>query len=253
MRTLFFGFGRDLITPPVAWLGIICYTLQIYYDFSGYTDMAIGLGRDVWILPFSENFNYPYSAVSITDFWRRWHITLSALLRDYLYIPLGGESCAGPWRVYVNLLIVFFLCGLWHGATWTFVVWGLYHGAFLILERIGLGEMAGVRGPHPGLCGIYMLRPVMIDWVFVPPSAVVSHWRSIICGDCGCSGSFGQSRPAFIFCLLFINSPHDAHDHCRCCNVGIVVFGFAGYSRVHGTAIEAGRRGFWEGDCLRSV
>ena len=140
--------GRSLFAlPPAeltaahAWLAVACYTLQIYFDFSGYSDMAIGLAH-LFGFRFQENFNYPYVAQSIQDFWRRWHISLSAWFRDYLYVPLGGNRVA-PGRVYLNLVTVFFLCGLWHGASWTFVVWGLYHGAFLVLERLGVGAALG--------------------------------------------------------------------------------------------------------------
>ena len=125
--------AADLNTP-VAWLGAFCYSLQLYYDFSGYSDMAIGLGRMFgFVLP--ENFNYPYISRSIREFWRRWHMSLSAWLRDYLYIPLGGNR-RGPARTLCNLFIVFLLCGLWHGANWTFVLWGAWHGLFLVLERL---------------------------------------------------------------------------------------------------------------------
>jgi alginate O-acetyltransferase complex protein AlgI len=152
----------DQLTPGVAWLGIVCYSLFIYFDFSGYSDMAIGLGR-MFGFVFPENFNYPYISNSITDFWRRWHITLSSWFRDYLYIPMGGNR-RRPIRVYFNLLTVFFLCGLWHGATWSFVIWGLYHGMFLILERIGLGKWVEEKlGP---LRHIYALLVVMVGWVF---------------------------------------------------------------------------------------
>jgi alginate O-acetyltransferase complex protein AlgI len=150
-----------LITPAVAWLGVLCYTIQIYFDFSGYTDMAIGLGKMFGFI-FPENFNYPYIATSITDFWRRWHITLSSWLRDYLYIPLGGNRVSKS-RLYVNLLTVFFLCGLWHGPTWTFVVWGLYHGFFLIIERVGLLDFLD---RHKIVRHAYLLLVVMIGWVF---------------------------------------------------------------------------------------
>ena len=149
------------LTPAVAWLGVLCYTLQIYFDFSGYSDMAIGLGR-MFGFVFPENFNYPYISDSITDFWRRWHITLSSWFRDYLYIPMGGNR-RSPARVYFNLLTVFFLCGLWHGATWSFVVWGLFHGTFLILERVGLGRWLEKVGP---LRHLYVLVTVMVGWVF---------------------------------------------------------------------------------------
>src|ERR1700722_4779741 len=114
------------LTMATAWVGAICYMLQIYFDFSGYSDMAIGLGM-MFGFEFMENFNYPYVAQSIRDFWRCWHISLSSWFRDYLYIPLGGNRCSSP-RNYLNLVVVFLLCGLWHGASWTFVIWGLYHG-----------------------------------------------------------------------------------------------------------------------------
>ena len=119
---LIFALPSDQLSTELAWLGIICYTLQIYFDFSGYSDMAIGLGR-MFGFRFLENFNYPYISRSIQEFWRRWHISLSNWFRDYLYIPLGGNR-AGNIRTYFNLLIVFVLCGFWHGASWNFLVWG---------------------------------------------------------------------------------------------------------------------------------
>ena len=132
---LIFAIPSAQLTPDLAWLGAILYTLEIYFDFSGYSDMAIGISKMLgFTIP--ENFNYPYAATSIREFWRRWHITLSHWFRDYLYLPLGGNRLS-PGRVYFNLLSVFFLCGLWHGASWNFIVWGLFHGAFLILERLG--------------------------------------------------------------------------------------------------------------------
>ncbi len=156
-----FGLPGDELTAGLAWLGAVCYALQIYFDFSGYSDMAIGLGR-MFGFEFMENFNYPYIAGSVTEFWRRWHISLSTWFRDYLYIPLGGNR-RGRERTLANLLIVFFLCGLWHGASWTFAVWGLYHGAFLIIERVGVVQwvtrVAGVR--H-----VYVLAVVLVGWVF---------------------------------------------------------------------------------------
>jgi alginate O-acetyltransferase complex protein AlgI len=150
------------LTAGLAWLAVACYTLQIYFDFSGYSDMAIGLGR-MFGFRFLENFNYPYIAQSIQEFWRRWHLSLSAWFRDYLYVPLGGNRVA-PRRVYLNLVTVFFLCGLWHGASWTFVVWGLYHGLFLVLERLGLASRLAAL-PRPLRHG-YALLVVMIGWVF---------------------------------------------------------------------------------------
>ncbi|OWK35518.1 MBOAT family O-acyltransferase [Fimbriiglobus ruber] len=145
-----------------AWLGVACYSLQIYFDFSGYSDMAIGLGK-MFGFDFLENFRYPYASASVTEFWRRWHISLSSWFRDYLYIPLGGNR-TGPVRTYLNLLIVFVLCGLWHGANWTFLAWGVYHGLFLIAERLGLGTALD-RVWRP-LRHVYTLAAVMVGWVF---------------------------------------------------------------------------------------
>lgn len=157
-----YALGLDQTSPGLAWLAIICFSLQIYFDFSAYSDMAIGLGR-MFGFKFQENFNYPYMATSVRDFWRRWHISLSTWFRDYLYIPLGG-SRLGNGRTYFNLLLVFFLCGLWHGASWSFVLWGMIHGGFLILERLGLGR---VLERLPGFVGqAYMLLVVMVGWVF---------------------------------------------------------------------------------------
>ncbi|VTR98364.1 MBOAT family O-acyltransferase [Tuwongella immobilis] len=149
------------LAASAAWLGLICYTLQIYFDFSGYSDMAIGLGK-LFGFDFLENFRYPYVATSITDFWRRWHLSLSTWFRDYLYIPLGGNR-RGAWITYRNCLIVFLLCGLWHGASWCFILWGAWHGLFLILERLGLGTLVDRLGP---IRHGYTLLVVMIGWVF---------------------------------------------------------------------------------------
>jgi alginate O-acetyltransferase complex protein AlgI len=121
------------LTTPAAWLGALAYTVQIYFDFSGYSDMAIGMGR-MFGFRFPENFNRPYSSVSVTDFWRRWHMTLSRWFRDYVYIPLGGNR-GTPARTSFNLLFVFLLTGIWHGAAWNFVLWGLYYGVLLVIER----------------------------------------------------------------------------------------------------------------------
>ena len=141
-----FELPPNELTTATAWLGIVCYTLQIYYDFSAYSDMAIGLAR-MFGFEFLENFNYPYFARSAQDFWRRWHISLSSWFRDYLYIPLGGNR-QRPWRTYLNLLFVFFLCGLWHGASWVFVAWGLYHGFFLAAERLLARGKKVADGPN---------------------------------------------------------------------------------------------------------
>ena len=150
------------VTTSMAWLGIICYTLQVYFDFSGYSDMAIGLGR-LFGFEFLENFNYPYIAESMRDFWRRWHISLSTWFRDYLYIPLGGNR-GSSLRTYLNLWTVFLLCGLWHGASWNFIIWGALHGASLVIERIGWHKYLD-RLWRP-LRHLYTLGIVMIGWVF---------------------------------------------------------------------------------------
>ena len=156
-----FALGLNDLSTPAAWIGIIAYTFQIYFDFSGYSDMAIGLGK-MFGFHIHENFNYPYTATSIKDFWRRWHISLSTWFKEYLYIPLGGNR-EGTLKTYRNLMIVFFLTGLWHGASWNFVVWGLFHGTFLVLERIfPIEKMLHFRL----LKSIYALLVVMVGWVF---------------------------------------------------------------------------------------
>jgi alginate O-acetyltransferase complex protein AlgI len=153
------GSGVDM---PTAWLGIVFYSIQIYFDFSGYSDMAIGLGR-LFGFEFMENFNYPYISQSIQEFWRRWHISLSTWFRDYLYIPLGGNRVPKA-RIYLNLVVVFLLCGLWHGASWNFIVWGGYHGVFLAAERAGLGRVVG--NLWKPLRHMYALLVIMVGWVF---------------------------------------------------------------------------------------
>lgn len=145
----------------IAWTGAVAYALQIYIDFSSYTDMAIGLGN-IFGFTFAENFDYPYVSKSIQEFWRRWHITLSSWFRDYVYIPLGGNR-KGKARTYVNLAIVFLLTGIWHGANWTFIFWGIYHGLFLILERIRLRDILQ-KAPR-AVSHMYTMLVVIIGWV----------------------------------------------------------------------------------------
>ena len=134
-----YSYDVGLINWRIAWIGSLAYTFQIYYDFSGYSDMAIGLGK-MFGFSFLENFQYPYLSKSISEFWRRWHISLGSWFREYVYIPLGGNR-KGQFRTYINLFVVFFLTGLWHGADFSFVFWGLYHGFFSILERLGLKKI----------------------------------------------------------------------------------------------------------------
>ncbi len=174
--------GAEL-TTPLAWLGLVCYTLQIYFDFSGYSDMAIGLMR-IFGFRILENFNYPYVAQSIREFWRRWHISLSNWFRDYLYIPLGGNQ-RGSWRAYANLVIVFLLCGLWHGASWPFVIWGAWHGAFLVAERAGLDRVLARIG---ALRRVYALLAVMGGWVLFRCDTLthaITYYAALVGGGAG--------------------------------------------------------------------
>ena len=157
-----FALPSEHLSFGIAWLGVLCYALQIYFDFSGYSDMALGLGS-MFGFRFPENFDHPYASRSITEFWRRWHISLSSWFRDYLYIPLGGNR-GSSGRTYLNLVTVFLLCGLWHGASWTFVLWGALHGAFLVLERAGLGKQ--LASAPSALQRSYALLVVLLGWVF---------------------------------------------------------------------------------------
>lgn len=144
-----------------AWIGLICYTLQIYFDFSGYSDMAIGLGKMMGF-NYLENFNYPYISKSITDFWRRWHISLSTFFRDYIYIPLGGNRVS-PLKWYRNILIVWILTGLWHGASWNFVLWGLYYGFILILEKKWIGKY--LKKVPVFISHLYAIILILFGWL----------------------------------------------------------------------------------------
>lgn len=156
-----FNLPAESHLVSVAWLGSICYALQIYFDFSGYSDMAIGLGK-IFGFDFLENFNYPYISKNITEFWRRWHISLSSWFRDYLYIPLGGNRRG---NVYLHLWIVFLATGLWHGASWNFIIWGIWHGFFIFVERLTRNKE--IRCPFPSIIKwIYAMSVVLIGWVF---------------------------------------------------------------------------------------
>lgn len=176
-----------------AWIGILCYALQIFYDFSSYSDMAIGLGR-VFNFRFLENFRFPYSADSMQDFWRRWHISLSSWLRDYVYIPLGG-SRVSPMRTYVNVWIIFLLCGLWHGASWSFVLWGAWHGLGLTIERAGLNRLL-VKLPYI-FRNLWVWLFVIIGWVwFRSPdlSYALQYLKVMFIGN---NASFWMHLPAY--------------------------------------------------------
>jgi len=191
-----FEFGASDLSFYWAWVGIVAYALQIYFDFSGYSDMAIGLGKMLGF-SFLENFNYPYISKSIQEFWRRWHISLSTWFRDYLYISLGGNRY-GNARTYLNLVIVFAVTGLWHGASWNFVVWGLFHGSFLILERKGLLKFLERL---PSFFGhLYVLSVVLVGWVFFRaddfPSAITFLGKMV---------SFDAGNNSVNSYLLFFN------------------------------------------------
>ncbi len=157
-----FGLAPGELTFATSWLGALAYTFQIYFDFSGYSDMAIGLARMMGFV-FPENFNNPYISQSITEFWRRWHMSLSRWMRDYLYISLGGNRVSAL-RLYLNLWIVFLISGFWHGAEWTFVIWGAYHGLFLVLERLFLDK--ALQQTHKMVRIIYSFFIIVIGWVF---------------------------------------------------------------------------------------
>lgn len=157
-----FDANVSSINMTISWIGAICYTLQIYFDFSGYSDMAIGLGR-MFGFELMENFNLPYISCSITEFWRRWHISLSTWFKEYLYIPLGGNR-KGKLRTLINLGIVFLVTGFWHGASWNFIIWGAYNGFFLIIERIKLKELLD-KNKFKVINHIYSLLIIICGWV----------------------------------------------------------------------------------------
>lgn len=155
-----FDIGIENISMPLAWLGVVAYSLQIYFDFNGYSLMAIGLGRMLGF-DFPQNFNYPYISRSLTEFWRRWHITLSSWFREYVYIPLGG-SRKGKIRTYVNLFIVWFLTGFWHGAGWNFILWGLFFFVMLSLEKLMLTDFLA---KHVVISRVYSLLFIGLSWM----------------------------------------------------------------------------------------
>lgn len=170
---LIFGTGGLHFNTFTAWMGILAYAFQIYFDFSGYSDMAIGIGRMIGFR-FPENFNNPYISQSITEFWRRWHITLGRFMRDYLYIPLGG-SRVSIRRLYFNLWVVFLISGLWHGAAWNFVIWGGFHGLFLVLDRIFLMKVFNAIGKIPSMLITFFIS--LIGWVLFRADNMEMAWK----------------------------------------------------------------------------
>ena len=169
-----YSYNIEIIDPKTAWIGALAYTFQIYYDFSGYSDMAIGLAK-MFGFDILENFNYPYLSKSISEFWRRWHISLGSWFREYVYIPLGGNR-KGKARTYVNLIIVFFLTGLWHGADFSFVLWGLFHGFFQIIERLGLKKLLDKTKI---LSTVYCFLIVNFGWVLFRAEDTITGLRYI--------------------------------------------------------------------------
>ena len=169
------GYSDSQLSLVSAWIGIAAYTLQIYFDFSGYSDMAIGLGK-MFGFEFSENFNYPYISKSVTEFWRRWHISLSSWFREYLYIPLGGNRVPVP-RHMLNLMIVWSLTGLWHGADWNFILWGAWYGVILILEKYVYGPY--LEKAPKWLKHVYTMLIVMVGWTFFSASDMTAAGRML--------------------------------------------------------------------------
>jgi alginate O-acetyltransferase complex protein AlgI len=188
-----------------AWIAILAYTFQIYFDFSGYSDMALGLGLMLGFR-FPENFNFPYISQSITEFWRRWHITLSSWIKDYLYIPMGGNRVAVP-RMYFNLVFAFFISGFWHGAAWTFIVWGLYHGFFLILDRIGMKKVLDKIGKLPAVICTFLVA--MVGWIFFRADNLTyafAYLRRMFAFDGRWDEFYCDRRFLFIFFVAIVGS-----------------------------------------------
>ena len=185
--------GVSSLSALTAWIGIFCYTMQIYFDFSGYSDMAIGLGK-MFGFNFIQNFDYPYTASSITDFWRRWHISLSSWFRDYVYIPLGGNR-KGTARTIFNISVVWCLTGLWHGAAWNFVAWGAFYGILLILEKFvfkSLIEKIPMSVRH-----ILTMLIVMIGWVFFSSNSLSEAGSYLLCMTGFGKGGFTDSQSRY--------------------------------------------------------
>ena len=198
------AFSSEQMSVSFAWLGAIAYTFQIYFDFSAYSDMAIGLGR-IFGFDFLENFNYPYIARSVTDFWRRWHISLSSWFRDYVYIPLGGNRCSKSRHIF-NLMVVWALTGLWHGANWTFVVWGVYFGIILIVEKYITGKFLD---KIPCVFGhIITLIIVIVSWVLFRADSISGafiYLKSMFSGDLHSPQTtyyLTEYLPEFILCIV---------------------------------------------------
>ncbi len=200
-----FAVSPDYMSSSTAWVAILAYTFQIYFDFSGYSYMALGLGQMLGFR-FPENFNFPYISQSITEFWRRWHITLSAWIKDYLYIPMGGNRVPVP-RMYFNLCFAFFISGFWHGAAWTFIFWGLYHGLFLVLDKVGLKNILAKMGKLPSVVLTFFVA--MMGWVFFRAENMgyaFSFIRKLFAFDGRYDEFYCDRRFWFVFALAVIFS-----------------------------------------------
>lgn len=169
---LIFAVSPDFFSSTTAWVGLLAYSFQIYFDFSGYSDMALGLGKFLGY-EFPENFNFPYISQNISEFWRRWHMTLGNWMKDYLYIPLGGNRVKIS-RIYINLIIVFTLSGFWHGAAWTFIAWGAYHGLFLIADRLFLIKWYKKIGKIPSIILTFFFA--ILGWVLFRSESLTYAW-----------------------------------------------------------------------------
>lgn len=205
-----FALSGDELSTSYAWLGILCYSFQIYFDFSAYSDMAIGLGR-IFGFRFLENFNMPYTSLNITEFWRRWHISLSNWMREYLYFSLGGNR-VGKARMYLNLWVVFLLSGLWHGASWNFIIWGAFHGTFLVLDKSFWLEFSKRLPKALNISLTFFV--VLIGWVFFRAETLtdstnyLAHMFALAPSPTKIvlSGDIIHNRASFVFCLAIILS-----------------------------------------------
>ena len=194
-----FGQTASTLPPSLAWIGALAYTFQIYFDFSAYSDMAIGLGH-MFGFRFLENFNYPYVSRSVTEFWRRWHISLSTWFRDYVYIPLGGNRCAG-WKRMRNIFVVWFFTGLWHGANWTFILWGMWFFLLLMGEKFVWGKWLSAA---PSLLQHgYTMLAVVISWVLFR-AVDLSHAQSYLGAMAGITSATAQSGQSIYYILQFL-------------------------------------------------
>jgi alginate O-acetyltransferase complex protein AlgI len=201
-----FNTNIENISMPFAWLGMLAYTFQIYFDFSGYSDMAIGMGKMLGF-KFPENFDNPYTSGSITEFWRRWHMTLGNWMKNYLYIPLGGNKVNSKARLFFNLWLVFLLSGFWHGAAWTFIFWGIYHGLFLVLERLFLLNVYKKIGRFFPVIITFFI--VAVGWVFFRADSFSFAWsfiKKLVSFKSGDLFVWADNEFVFYFVLAFIMS-----------------------------------------------